>query len=130
MEPDRATLVDENCEFQGKLQGKDARVLGKFRGEIELSGRLTTGEGSKLEARLRADVAEISGEFHGEIVARSLTLTEKARVDGTIQADVLVVREGAFLQAAVNASGHARPAEVRAELAFGQRPPLKGAAAS
>jgi cytoskeletal protein CcmA (bactofilin family) len=128
MEADKTSVVDAQCEFQGKLTGRDARVLGRFRGDIELSGRLATGEGSRVEARIKADSAEIAGEFVGEIVVRSLTLTEKARVEGSVQADVLSVREGAWLQGTVNTgAAHARPGELRPALSAGPRPPLKTA---
>ena len=131
MEAEKNTLIEADSEFQGKLQGRNARILGRFRGDIELTGRLATGEGSKVEARLKADAAEIAGEFVGEIYVRSLTLTEKARVEGNVQAELLSVREGAWLQATVNSGGaQLRPAELRPALSVGLRPPLKGAAAS
>jgi cytoskeletal protein CcmA (bactofilin family) len=133
-ETDTTTLIDAQAEIQGKLIGRDARVLGRFRGEIELQGRFSSGESSRVEARLKADSAEIAGEFVGEISVRSLTLTERARVEGTIQTDLLIVREGAWLQASVTSTGAlSRPVEVRPALSAGQRvqlPPLKGAAAS
>jgi len=128
MEAEKTTVVDAQSEFQGKLTGRDARILGRFRGDIELVGRLVTGEGSKVEARIKADAAEISGEFVGEISVRSLTLTEKARVEGNVLTEVLSVREGAWLQAAVNTAGAgARPAELRPRLDT-PRPTLKTAA--
>ena len=129
MDADKTTVVDAQSEFQGKLTGRDARVLGRFRGDIELQGKLVTGETSKVEARIKADSAEISGEFVGEILVRSLTLTEKARVEGNVQTEVLSVREGAWLQASVNTAGaaHARPAELRPRLDT-PRPSLKTAA--
>jgi cytoskeletal protein CcmA (bactofilin family) len=133
-EADKTTLIDAQTEIHGKLSGRDARVLGRFNGEIEVSGRFSSGEGSRVEARLKADVAEISGEFVGEIVARSLVLTEKAHVEGTLQTDLLTVREGAWLQASVTSTGtQPRAAELRPAASAGQRaalPPLKGAAAS
>ena len=61
------------------------------------------GEGSRVDAKVVTDAAEIAGEFKGEITAKSVTLTEKARVEGTLDAQVLVVREGAQLNATVNA---------------------------
>ena len=129
MDADKTTVVDANCEFQGKLTGRDARILGRFRGDIELSGRLSTGEGSRVEARIKADSAEIAGELVGEIVARSLTLGEKARVEGNVQAEVISVREGAWLQGAVNTvAAHVRQGELRPAISAGPRPPLKTAA--
>jgi cytoskeletal protein CcmA (bactofilin family) len=105
------TQIDPQADFEGKLTGKDARILGRFKGEIQLSGRLTLGDASKVDAKIRADVAEIGGEFKGEISVRALVLLEKARVEGSIDAQTLSVREGAQLNASVNAgnnSGAAR----------------------
>ena len=131
MEAEKTTFIDAQAEFQGKLQGRDARILGRFRGDIELTGRLATAEGSKVEARLKADAAEIAGEFVGEILVRNLTLTATARVEGNVQAEFLSMREGAWLQAAVNSGGGLlRPAEPRAAISDWPRPPLKGAVAS
>jgi cytoskeletal protein CcmA (bactofilin family) len=100
-----ATFIDAKSEIQGKLTGRDARILGRFRGEIELTGRLETGEGSRVEARVRAEIVEIGGELSGEIQARRLTLLEKARVDGKIRSEGLCVREGAQLDGVVEATG-------------------------
>ncbi len=113
MEVVSATQIDKQADFEGKLTGKDARILGRFKGEIQLSGRLTIGEECRVEAKVRADAAEIGGEFKGDISARTLVLLEKARVEGTIEAQVLSVREGAQVNASVNAgmsSGAARAA--------------------
>lgn len=136
MEADKATLIDAKAEVQGKLTGTDARILGRFRGELELQGRLTTGEGSHLEARVKAESVEIGGEFEGELTVKKLLLLEKAWVRGNIAAEVLGVREGARLDGAVNAVGapaakapaaEPRPAGV-GPLTVGPRPPVKGAA--
>lgn len=103
MEASKSTLIDAQADVEGKLRGKDAHVQGRFRGEIEVTGRLVLGEGSRVDAKVVTDAAEIAGEFKGEITARSVTLNEKARVEGTIDAQVLVVREGAHLNGSVNA---------------------------
>jgi cytoskeletal protein CcmA (bactofilin family) len=107
------TQIDQQADFEGKLTGKDARILGRFKGEVILSGRLYIGEASKVDAKIKADMAEIGGEFKGEISVRSLVLLEKARIEGSIDAQVLAVREGAQVNASVNAganSGAARAA--------------------
>lgn len=110
MTEDNVTLIDVQTEVEGKLRGKDALIRGRFRGEIEISGRLVLGEGSRVEATVVADAAEISGELKGDVKARSLVLAEKARVQGTVNAQVLVVREGAWLSGSVSAGEAEKPA--------------------
>ena len=51
---DKATVIDADSSFEGRLTGKDGRILGTFQGEIELQGRLHLGEGSKVEAKVKA----------------------------------------------------------------------------
>ena len=106
-----ATVVDTDADFEGTLKGKDAQVLGRFKGEIAIAGRLAVGEGAKVEARVTADTVEIGGAFKGEVHARAVILLEKARVDGDLQAKSLSVRDGAVLNGSVNVgSGAAAPA--------------------
>jgi cytoskeletal protein CcmA (bactofilin family) len=110
---DDKTVIDAHGDVEGKLKGKDVHVLGRFRGEIEATGRLVTGEGSRIDAHIVADAAEIAGELKGEIKVRSLVLMEKARIEGNVEAQVLNIREGAQLNGAVNTGGpppNARPA--------------------
>jgi len=109
MEASKATLIDTHADVDGKLRGKDVHILGRFRGEIEVTGRLVLGEGSRVDAKVVTEAAELAGEFKGEITAKSVTLTEKARVEGTLEAQVLIVREGAHLNASVNAGTIGKP---------------------
>jgi cytoskeletal protein CcmA (bactofilin family) len=109
MDGDKTTLIDTQADVEGTLKGKDAHILGRFKGEVSLSGRVVIGESSRVEAKVNADSAEIAGEFKGEVKARSLTLTEKARFQGSVEAQVLVVRDGAQLNGAVSSGGPAKP---------------------
>jgi cytoskeletal protein CcmA (bactofilin family) len=102
MNADKTTVIDAQADVEGKLRGKDAQILGRFQGEIELSGRLQMGEGSRIQALVTADVAEIGGEFKGELKARSLVLLEKGRIEGSVEAQTIAVREGAQLNGSVN----------------------------
>jgi len=102
------TLIDPQADVEGTLKGKDAHILGRFKGEVAVSGRLVMGEGSRVEANVKADVAEIAGEFKGDVVAKSVTLGEKARVEGRVEAQVLVVREGAHLNGSISAGSATR----------------------
>src|SRR5258708_35625706 len=92
MEANKITLIDAQADVEGKLKGKDAHILGRFRGEVELSGRLLLGEGSRVDAKIAADLPEVAGEFKGEIVARVVLLAERARGQGSGTAQCRVIR--------------------------------------
>lgn len=109
MDADKVTVIDAEADVEGRLKGKDARILGRFRGEVSVSGRLQVGEGARVDAKINADVAEIAGEYQGELSVRSLVLLEKARVSGTLDAQALVVREGAQVNGSVNAGAPSKP---------------------
>jgi cytoskeletal protein CcmA (bactofilin family) len=106
------TVIDAHADIEGTLKGKDAQILGRFRGQIELTGRLVLGEGARVDAKVVADTVEVAGELKGELKARSLSVLERGRVEGTIDTQRLAMREGALLNGSVNA-GDARPTAVR-----------------
>jgi cytoskeletal protein CcmA (bactofilin family) len=111
------TLIDAESSFEGKLRGKNASILGTFKGEIELTGTLVTGERSKVDAKVKASSVEIAGKLVGEVHAERILLIESARVDATLDGAKLGVREGAQLNGGVSAGvgGDPRP---------GPRPPV------
>ena len=106
MAEDKMTVVDAQAQLEGKLSGKDATVHGRVRGEIALTGRLLVGAEGKVHASVAAESVEIAGQLEGDVRARSVTLRETARVKGRIDAQSLVVKEGAWLSGPV-ASGDA-----------------------
>jgi cytoskeletal protein CcmA (bactofilin family) len=110
MDPDKMTLIDAQAAVEGKLTGHDARILGRFKGDVTLQGRLVLGEGARLEGTVSADAAELAGEFKGELRVKSLLLLEKAHVEGTVDARQISMREGALLNGAVNAGVAPAPA--------------------
>ena len=109
-----ATVVDTDADFEGTLKGKDAQVLGRFKGNVAVAGRLSIGEGARVEANVTADTVEIGGSFRGEVQARAVILLEKARVEGALQAKSLSVRDGALLNGSVNVGAVAAPARATA----------------
>jgi cytoskeletal protein CcmA (bactofilin family) len=108
MNADKSTVIDGHASVEGKLRGKDAQILGRFKGELELSGRFQMGDGSSVDAVVTADVAEIGGEFKGELKVRSLVLLEKGRFEGSVEAQTIAVREGAQLNGSVNVGSFIR----------------------
>ena len=117
---DKLTIVDAAARVEGKLTGRDARILGRFEGEIQLTGRLQIGEGAEVNGRVKADACEIGGRYRGQLEARSVLLLEKARVEGSLDA---VRLEGNIwpqvFQRAVAALVTERPRRVKASSLIG-----------
>src|SRR5512143_1797418 len=88
MPDEKVTIIDAQADIEG---------------EIAVTGRLVLGEGARVEAAVSADSGEVHGEVRGDVRARSVTLAEKGRVQGTVDARVLVVKEGAWLSGSVAA---------------------------
>jgi cytoskeletal protein CcmA (bactofilin family) len=107
------SVIGPDAAFEGTLKGQDAQILGRFKGDVTISGRLAIGEGAGVEAKVAADVVEIGGTFKGELRARAVILLEKARVDGAVDAKSLTVRDGALLNGAVNVGSGAAAAQAR-----------------
>lgn len=105
------TLIDAESSLEGKLRGKNATILGTFKGEVELTGTLVTGERSNVDAKIKASSVEVAGKLVGEVHADHILLIESARVDATLDGAKLGVREGAQLNGGVTAGsgGGARP---------------------
>jgi cytoskeletal protein CcmA (bactofilin family) len=103
------TLIDVDTSIDGKIQGKDATIAGKFKGEVHLSGLLTVLPSANVEATIQADQVEVSGTFSGKITSRKVVLLETAKVNGNIDAVQLVVKEGAMLNGPVASGKSATP---------------------
>lgn len=102
---ENTTVIGKEAEFEGKLKASDARILGKFKGELSIAGRLEVGDGARVDAKVQADSAEIGGEYKGDLAVRSLVLLEKARVEGSLEAQSLAVRDGAQVNGSISATG-------------------------
>lgn len=103
------TVVDARADIEGKMSGKDAHVLGRFRGEITLSGKLVVGEGARVEAKVKVESAEVSGEFKGDLSAETLVVLDKAKIEGTVAARRLAIREGATVNGSISAGESGTP---------------------
>jgi cytoskeletal protein CcmA (bactofilin family) len=97
----RAVLGDQT-EFSGKMTGRDLTILGRFEGEVALTGALRIGRDSVVKAQIQAADVEVEGAFEGEIRAGRLAFGETARAKGVFMAERLSMREGARVDGAVN----------------------------
>ncbi len=101
MDDDKGTILDRNARFEGKLEGSNITLRGRFKGNLRASGVLRIVDGSDIEANIKANRVEIDGRFQGEVQADALQLLEQGRASGTFRAKTLTVKEGATLDGEV-----------------------------
>ena len=97
------TFIDTDTAIDGKINGKDATIAGKFKGEVHLTGSLVLSPTASVDATVQAELVEVGGALSGKLTAKKVVLLETARVTGTLDAGQLVVREGAVLNGPVAA---------------------------
>jgi cytoskeletal protein CcmA (bactofilin family) len=97
------TFIDADTSIDGKINGKDSTIAGKFKGEIHLTGSLVLSPTAAVDATVQAELVEVGGALSGKLTAKKVVLLETARVTGTLDAGQLVVREGAVLNGPVAA---------------------------
>lgn len=119
-------VVGEGAVLSGKVRGGDLTVLGVVEGELHLEGRLAVGPGGRVAAKVRAAEVVVDGEIEGDVRAASLTLGETARARGTFLAKRLVVKEGAWVEGAINPGASERETAAGAPSAPVAEPPDPG----
>lgn len=92
-----STVIGKDTKFQGTLNGKGLiRIDGEAEGAITGTGDIVIGESGRVQAELKARNITIAGSYDGKLVADGkLELKSTARVCGTINANGLIVEDGA-----------------------------------
>lgn len=91
------TLIGPSVHVKGdfKSQG-NVQIEGKVTGTIQTSGSLRVGEQAIINASVAAANAFISGSIKGNVlVTERLELSSSAKIEGDINAKVLMIAEGA-----------------------------------
>lgn len=91
--------LSKDTSVTGKLSfNSPTRIDGRLKGEVHANDLLVVGEDAYVDGIVRAQKLIVLGEIHGEVmVAEHAEIAAGAKVTGRIEAAVLVVREGAFL---------------------------------
>ena len=112
-----AGLIDMESDFKGELSFKGSfRIEGNFKGTITSDSLLVVGERGKVEADVKVGQLVINGEIRGKLEASErVEVHNRGRVFGTILAPVLIVEEGAYLEATCQTKGAATPAALPKE---------------
>ncbi len=97
MANEQETVLGAKASFDGKLEGANITLRGRFRGDLKASGLVRILEGSDVNAKVEATTVEIGGKFEGDVHAESLRLLGPGRATGTFRAKKLSVEEGGQL---------------------------------
>jgi cytoskeletal protein CcmA (bactofilin family) len=98
------TVLASGTAVSGRVAGRDLDVLGRFEGDLDLSGRVHVAPGSQVKGRVRANVVEIDGDFEGEVRAETLRVGQGASARGKFFAGRIAIVDGAWLEGDVNPS--------------------------
>ena len=92
--------IASDLAISGKIHFPgDARIDGRLRGEVRADALLVIGESGILHANVRADRLVLLGTLHGNVYRiRRVELHPGARLNGNVDADVLVVHPGAVVE--------------------------------
>ena len=97
MANEQETVLAAKASFDGKLEGTNITLQGRFRGDLKASGLVRILEGSDVNAKIEATTVEIGGKFEGDVHAESLWLLGPGRAIGTFRVKKLSVEEGGQL---------------------------------
>ncbi len=110
---DFSTILGPDAVFKGQLEFEKAvRLLGKFEGEVNASGRLVIEEGAILTGDVKAGEIRVNGQVKGNLEAtQKVELSASARVEGDLHTARLEVVEGAVLvgRCMVGVDGQGKP---------------------
>lgn len=86
--------------IEGKIEGDaDIRIVGKFKGEIQINGDLTIEKGATVHAKVNATNMSLGGELNGNVVAGAhVTLLESGQLLGDLKAATLTVAAGSRMR--------------------------------
>jgi len=86
--------------IEGKIEGRgDLRVVGRFKGTVNVEGQLTIEPGASIQGEVKADTVVVGGEVSGQVAAkRQVQLRESAAVLGDVKAESLTVAAGSKMR--------------------------------
>ena len=97
---DLTAVIDQGCEFEGKLCFRGTvRINGFFQGEIFSPDTLVIGEEGRVKGSVDAGVVIINGEFSGNVKAKHrVEIHRPAVFRGDIVTPSLQVDEGVLFE--------------------------------
>lgn len=105
-------LLGEGLVMKGEVSGEgDFQVLGKFEGEITLTGTVHIGEGAEVDANISAAAIVIGGVVRGNLSAATrVEILPTGTLTGTLKSGSFTAAEGASVKGEVWVERPPRPA--------------------
>ena len=96
----RDTIIGSGTMIEGIISSREnVCVEGVFKGKIMSDACVIIGETGKVEADITADTVLMSGEVHGNIVAKTkLEITSHGKLRGNIKTGSLIIAEGVLFE--------------------------------
>jgi cytoskeletal protein CcmA (bactofilin family) len=97
-------MAGESVRIKGEVVGyEDVRFEGQIEGTISLPEHtLILGPRSRIVADVQARAIVAAGTIEGAVTVReSFELQEQGNLEGTLEAPLITVRDGAFLRAKI-----------------------------
>jgi len=113
----QVNMIAADATFEGTLQStSDVRISGTHKGTLDVQGRVVVAEGGTVEGEITAANIDVAGRVEGQLVANELlVLRASAEVEGEVQAERLVIEEGAVFHGECVMGDRAKKALARRE---------------
>ncbi|MDX1623375.1 MAG: polymer-forming cytoskeletal protein [Gemmatimonadota bacterium] len=97
------SVIAGDLTIEGKIEGAGhVRLIGTFKGDVQVEGDLTIEPGAKVSGGVRAEKVVVGGELEGNIdAATSVRLLESGVVNGDVKADSVSVAAGSRMRGQV-----------------------------
>jgi cytoskeletal protein CcmA (bactofilin family) len=103
--------------LRGEVSGEgDFQILGKFEGEINVTGKVFVAEGAQVDANISAAAIQIGGVVRGNLSASTrVEILPSGVLTGTLKTGSFSAADGASVKGEiwVERAGLARPVELR-----------------
>ncbi|MBI2524870.1 MAG: polymer-forming cytoskeletal protein [Candidatus Rokubacteria bacterium] len=92
--------IGGRLSFRGELAGEgDFQILGKFEGEIKVTGRVLVGEGAQVDANIDAAAIVIGGTVRGNLSASTrVEILPSGVLTGTLRTGSFSAADGASVK--------------------------------
>src|SRR5688572_32992556 len=80
------SVIAADLTIEGKIEGSGhVRLVGKFKGDVQVEGDLTIEKGAKVTGSVRAGTVIVGGELEGNIESASrVELLESGMINGDV----------------------------------------------